>query len=60
MTDTSRIDILVLFRTFVTILFAKLTMTAFFVKVNSVYLVAIGGHTEFFTGMGMKIGYIRV
>jgi len=45
-------------RTFVTILFAKLTMTVFVMKVNSVYLVAIGARTEFFIGMGMTSGYI--
>ena len=58
MIDTSRVDIPVLFRTFMAILFAKLTMTALVVKVNSVYVVAIGAHTEFFTGKGMISGYI--
>ena len=58
MIDTSRVDIPVLFRTVMAILFAKLTMTALVVKVNSVYVVAIGARTEFFTGMGMTSGYI--
>jgi hypothetical protein len=58
MTDTSHVDILVLVRTFVTILAAKLIMTAFVIKFYSVYLVAIGAHTEFFIGMGMVSGYI--
>jgi len=58
MTDTSHIDILLLVRTFVTILVCKLTMTAFVIKVNSVYLVAIGVYPEFFIGMGMTSGYL--
>jgi len=58
MTDTSHIDILLLVRTFVTILVAKLTMTAFVIKINSVYLVAIGAYPEFFIGMGMTSGYL--
>jgi hypothetical protein len=56
MTDTSHVDVLV--RTFVTILVAKLTMTAFVIKFYNVYLVTIGTHTEFFIGMGMTCGYI--
>jgi len=58
MTDTSHVDILVLVRTLVTILVAKLTMTAFVIKFNSVYLVVIGAHTEFFIGMEITSGYI--
>ena len=36
MTNISHIDVLVYVSTFVTILVAKLTMTAFVIKVNSV------------------------
>ena len=48
MTDSSHLDIHVLVRTFVTILVAKLTMTAFVIRVNSFYLVAIRGAPRIF------------
>ena len=42
-----------------TILVAKLTMTAFVIKVNRVYLVAIGAYPEFFIGIGMTSGHLQ-